>query len=141
MRALVTGAECFIGSHLVDALLDRGINPRLYVLRGSTTSNLPAGRSDLEIVRGDLLSGEGIEEAVEGIDTIFHLAAVTKGYYRSHFVGPNLLFMKNLNSCSHGVWTAGSEIAALFPGSCPGYSPPDRNGRPGVFPDLCSGLG
>jgi dihydroflavonol-4-reductase len=101
MRALVTGAECFIGSHLVDALLERGIKPRLFVLRGCTTSNLPAGQSDLEIVRGDLLSGDGVDDAVEGIDTIFHLAAVTKGYDRRHFVGPNLTFMKNLIASLH----------------------------------------
>ena len=36
MDALVTGAESFVGSHLVDTLAERGYQPRLFVLRGQS---------------------------------------------------------------------------------------------------------
>jgi nucleoside-diphosphate-sugar epimerase len=95
IRPLITGAESFIGSHLVDALCRRGIKPRLFVLNNTDLSNLRGKYNDL-IVQGDLRTGEGLREAVKGVDILFHLASVTRGYTRHHFVSGNLRMSNNI---------------------------------------------
>lgn len=73
-RVLVTGGAGFIGSHLVDAL--QGCQVR--VLDNFSTGkaeNLERARQrpEVEVVTGDLL-GEGLAEALQDIDVVFHLA-------------------------------------------------------------------
>jgi dTDP-glucose 4,6-dehydratase len=81
-RALVTGAAGFVGSHLVEELVDHGYQVRAFVRYTSTNNlgflaDLPAEkRAGVEIVAGDLRDGEAIREAAKGIDVIFHLAAL-----------------------------------------------------------------
>ena len=75
---LVTGAEGFIGSHLVDSLLGQGATVRALVHYN------PFGRwgwlqdrgSDVEIIAGDVRDGERVASAVAGVDVVFHLAAL-----------------------------------------------------------------
>jgi dihydroflavonol-4-reductase len=69
---LVTGATGFIGSHLIQKLSSMGKSVRCLVRRKTT---LPA---EVEVVLGDLTSGHGVEEALRGVDTVIHLAGVTK---------------------------------------------------------------
>src|SRR5690242_5535392 len=74
---LVTGGGGFIGSHLVDALLERGDEVR--VLDNFSTGdrrNLLHVRHDVEIVEGDLRSYERAHAAVRGCDLVFHQAAL-----------------------------------------------------------------
>ena len=77
-RVLVTGAEGFIGSHLVDELLDRGAEVRAFVHYN------PFGRwgwlqdriSDVEFLQGDVRDGERVATAATGVEVVFHLAAL-----------------------------------------------------------------
>lgn len=71
-RVLVTGATGFIGHHLVKALLERGDQVRCLVRPTSDTSRIPT--TDIELVTGDVLDPSSLAEAVEGIDTVYHLA-------------------------------------------------------------------
>jgi dihydroflavonol-4-reductase len=73
---LVTGATGFIGSHLVERLVAEGRSVRCLVRRSSTVRNLPLGA--IELACGDLSSGEGVAEALRGVDVVIHLAGVTK---------------------------------------------------------------
>ncbi|USN98183.1 MAG: GDP-mannose 4,6-dehydratase [Phycisphaeraceae bacterium] len=79
---LVTGAEGFIGSHLVEALVRRGSNVRAMVLYNSFNSwgwldsIDPAVRDRVEIVMSDVRDPGAVEEAVTGCRVIFHLAAL-----------------------------------------------------------------
>ena len=75
---LVTGGEGFIGSTLVDHLLERGANVRAYVhYKPYGSAGYLAGREDdVEILAGDVRDGERVSEAVHGCDTVFHLAAL-----------------------------------------------------------------
>jgi len=77
-RVLVTGAEGFIGSHLVDELLKQGAQVRALVHYN------PFGRfgwlqdraDDVEILPGDVRDGERVARVVDGMDVVFHLAAL-----------------------------------------------------------------
>ncbi len=71
---LVTGGAGFIGSHLVDALLRQGHLVRvLDDLSTGHRQNLPR---QVEFLRGDITDPTAVEEAFEGIDACFHLAAI-----------------------------------------------------------------
>ena len=75
-RYLVTGGAGFIGSHVVEALMERGAPVRVVDdLSTGRRSNL-AGWSDVELVEADL-ADEGVAvRAVAGIDQVIHLAAI-----------------------------------------------------------------
>jgi UDP-glucose 4-epimerase len=76
-RCLVTGGGGFIGSHLVDALLDGGHEVR--VLDNFSTGdrgNLLHLSADVEILEGDLRSFERVASAASGCDLVFHQAAL-----------------------------------------------------------------
>ncbi|GHO68963.1 NmrA family transcriptional regulator [Ktedonobacter sp. SOSP1-52] len=70
---LVTGGTGTLGRHLIPRLQDAGCKVR--VLSRSSHEN----REGIEFVTGDLATGEGVEAAVEGTETIVHCAGSSKG--------------------------------------------------------------
>lgn len=77
-RALVTGGASFIGSTIVDRLLDRGASVR--VADDFSSGIYPnveehVERGDIELVRGDLRAEGVAGQALGGVDVVFHLAA------------------------------------------------------------------
>jgi dihydroflavonol-4-reductase len=70
MRAFVTGGSGFIGSHLIESLLGRGFEVRALVHR----SPIQNGRK-LQVVSADICDREHLEQALEGVDILFHLAS------------------------------------------------------------------
>lgn len=90
-KVLVTGGASFIGSHLVDALLDRGASVRV-------VDNLSSGRldnlrrhveaGDVELIEADLNDPHVADRAVAGRNLVFHLAADHggRGYVDLHQV-------------------------------------------------------
>lgn len=81
MRALVTGAAGFIGSHLVERLLADGNTViGLDDLSTGREENLPAGRQELRTVRGTILDGALVDHLVSEVDTVFHLAAAVGAF-------------------------------------------------------------
>ena len=76
MRYLVTGGAGFIGSHIVQALLEQGADVR--VLDNFSTGkreNLAGESNRIQIVEADLRDAERVREAVRGVDVVFHEAA------------------------------------------------------------------
>lgn len=81
-KVLVTGADGFIGSHLVESLLDRGYEVRAFVYYNSFNSwGWLETLSDeklkhVEVFMGDIRDGVRVKEAMIGVSKIFHLAAL-----------------------------------------------------------------
>lgn len=78
-RVLVTGGAGFIGSHLVDRLLDEGFE--VVVLDDFSAGRMENlsncfGRDGFVLVRGDVRDGNFVRRVVEGVDVVFHLAAL-----------------------------------------------------------------
>lgn len=77
--ALVTGAAGFIGGHLARALLDRGYHVRGFDDLSSGRRAVVAGLDtdpNFEFVEGDLRDADAVRRAVEGVDYVFHEAAI-----------------------------------------------------------------
>ncbi len=75
MKALVTGAGGFIGSHIASALLERGYKVRGLFYFGEDTRGLE--KKGIEAVFGDLTDPGTIGGVADGIDIVFHLATRT----------------------------------------------------------------
>ena len=73
MKAFVTGATGFVGSHVARVLADQGANLRLLVRTGSDPKNIQQLNADRVI--GDLCDPESIDRAMAGCDVVFHVAA------------------------------------------------------------------
>jgi len=77
MKCLVTGGAGFIGSHLVDALVQRGDSVRvLDNLVTGDRKNLAAAWERIEFISGDIREPRDIERALAGIEVVFHQAAL-----------------------------------------------------------------
>ena len=81
-KILVTGADGFIGSHLVENLLARGHDVRAFVYYNSFNSwgwldTLPAAQlKQLDVFAGDIRDPNGVQTAMQGCNVVFHLAAL-----------------------------------------------------------------
>ena len=117
MKALVTGATGFVGSHVAHWLADQGAELRLLVRPTSLTANLEGIAG--ERVTGDLREPESLRKAVEGCEAVFHVAADYRLWtrepqemYRSNVEGTrNILQMAQEAGVRRVVYT--SSVATM----------------------------
>jgi 2-alkyl-3-oxoalkanoate reductase len=86
MKALVTGANGFLGRHVVGALLARGVEVRALVRPAARLEEL-GWPSSVEVFRADLRTSRELRSAFEGVDVLVHLAAVVSGGEDVQFAG------------------------------------------------------
>ena len=81
-QVIVTGSEGFIGSHLTEELVKRGHKVRAFVCYNSFNSwgwldrIDPKVLAEIEVIAGDVRDAQSIGKAIEGCETVFHLAAL-----------------------------------------------------------------
>ncbi len=102
-RVLITGGAGFVGSHLADALLQRGhevrvidcLSPQVHA-----TGIPPYLSPQVEFVQGDMRDSDALRRAVRNVDVIFHLAAAVgvgqSMYEIAHYMGANTQGTANL---------------------------------------------
>lgn len=84
-KILVTGADGFIGSHLTEALVAQGYDVRAFVFYNSFNSwGWLDHRRDLDVFAGDIRDPHGVKQAMQGCDTVLHLAALIAIPYSYH---------------------------------------------------------
>jgi len=95
MRSLVTGANGFIGSHVTRRLLAAGRDVTAFILPGTDESNLEG--VDCRRVYGDVNDPRAVREAVDGCETVFHLAAIYAVWMRD----PKKMWDVNVTGSTH----------------------------------------
>ena len=130
MKAFLTGATGFLGSHVAQVLAEQGADLRLLVRSTSNLKNLEglhSGSVGVETATGDLRDAASIEKAMSGCDTVFHVAADYRLWvrdpgemYRSNVEGTRAIFeAARKNGVRRVVYT--SSVATI------GFT---RNGHP-----------
>ncbi len=89
-NCLVTGGCGFLGSWIVRQLLEDGCTVRAFAVPGESRANIEG--LDVEVVEGDVRSRRDVERAVEGMDTVFHAAAI----YDDWAPDPTLMYDVNM---------------------------------------------
>ncbi|MDH4319752.1 MAG: NAD-dependent epimerase/dehydratase family protein [Desulfobulbaceae bacterium] len=118
---LITGGAGFIGSNLVDNLLAQGCHVR--VLDNFSTGkrdNLPQTNPALEILEGDITDSGIVQEAVQGVSAVVHLAAVASvqasvetpgATHQANFIGTlNLLEACRRNSIKRFIFSSSAAV-------------------------------
>lgn len=80
--ALVTGSSGFVGQRLVEMLVERGAE-RVVAFDISAPPE-PFRQPQVETVRGDITDAEAVKKAAEGVECIFHIAALVGPYHEEH---------------------------------------------------------
>ncbi len=101
MKALITGATGFVGSHLADKLLEK--NYEVYCLKRKTSSTRWLDDKNVNYVDGDLFSNEALEKCISGMDYVFHVAGVVKAKTKEGFYHGNYYSTKNLLEITNKV--------------------------------------
>jgi UDP-glucose 4-epimerase len=125
-RVLVTGADGFIGSHLVEALVCAGAKVRPFCFYNSNGSwgwldaVEPEIKSELDVVMGDIRDARRVEEACRQVDVVFNLAALIAIPYSyqapESFIDTNVRGTLNVleavrrSGCSRLVHASTSEV-------------------------------
>ena len=107
-KVLVTGADGFIGSHLVEALMAEGCKVRAFVYYNSFGSwgwlDNSKVKNDIEIFSGDVRDPFGVKQAMKSVDVVFHLAALIAIPYSYH--SPNSYIDTNVTGTLNIVQAA-----------------------------------
>lgn len=118
VHALITGANGFIGMHLTERLMADGRRVRLFVRKPETVARLK--QSGAEVVVGTLDDEEALARAVDGVETVYHLAAMTAALRVDDMMRANGAGSSNIaRACAAGqqrpVLVHVSSIAAAGP--------------------------
>ena len=114
-KVLVTGADGFIGSHLTETLVERGYDVRAFTFYNSFNTwgwldFLPDEiKKEIEILPGDIRDPNGVRNAMAGIESVFHLAALIAIPFSYHspdsYVDTNIKGTLNVLQAARGLGT------------------------------------
>ena len=122
-KILITGGAGFIGSHVVRCFCKKGIFPTCYVKKTTDATYLPLNKID--ICYGDILNLNDLAKAMQGVDTIIHIASKVSDWgSKSDFYRTNIEGTLNVLKAGH---MAGVKYF-IITGSISSYGEENSNG-------------
>lgn len=101
MKAFVTGGTGFVGSHLIDRLLEKGYE--VHALKRKTSDTKWLDGKNVNFVEGDLFSNDVLKNVIKDMDYVFHVAGVVKAKDLAGYQRGNSLSTKNLIEITNEV--------------------------------------
>ncbi|MCY2925999.1 MAG: NAD-dependent epimerase/dehydratase family protein [Planctomycetota bacterium] len=127
MKALVTGASGFVGSHLVERLLGEGAQVACLARAGSDLARL--AEAGAAVIRPDWEDPAALARATDGADVVFHAAGLTRGRSAGEYMAANAAVTARLvqaaASAGVGRFVYVSSLAAAGPN--PSVAPLDES--------------
>lgn len=127
-KVILTGASGFLGSHIAEILLNKGISAHVLLRQSSSLSNIPL---ECILSRVDFMNPDSIASSLENADVIIHSAGATSAGSQEEFdranglITRNMLIARNI-SASDALFIFISSQAASGPG---GKGPATNYGR------------
>ena len=98
-KVLVTGAGGFIGSHLTELLVKKGYDVKAFVHYNSSNKwgwlDASDVKNNVEVITGDIRDMDSVYAAMQGCDSVFHLAALIGIPYS--YVSPQAYIKTNID--------------------------------------------
>jgi nucleoside-diphosphate-sugar epimerase len=94
-KVVITGATGFIGSHTADFFLTKGVSVRCLVRRHHTSLGWIENK-DIEVKRGDLSEPDVLDDLLHDVDTVIHVAGITKAKSSAEYYTGNVQSTQNL---------------------------------------------
>lgn len=132
MNVLVTGGTGFIGSFLVERLVNRGDWVRCLVLEGESLGRI--GQLSVQWHYGDLCRRETLTQAVRSVDYVYHLAGVKQAWDEAQYFRVNLEGTKNL---LEACLSENRTLKRFLFTSSQAAAGPSHEGRPLTEDDAC----
>lgn len=129
MKILLTGGTGFVGPVVAKALARRGHQIRALVRRTSDRTHLDAV-GGIEYAFGDVCDADSLPPALDGVDAVMHVAAVTKGLKRDDYFRVNHFGTRQLVEAA-----VAAGVERFVHCSTLAAAGPMRNGRPSVEED------
>jgi UDP-glucose 4-epimerase len=129
LNVLVTGGAGFIGSHVVDQLVDKGYRARILDNLSTGSLNNIKGHvksGKIEFIEGDIRDVSAVEESLQGIDVVIHLAALVS--VPLSIVNPDLTFEINVKGTMNLLHFSVKQSVKrfVFISSCSVYGDPNQ---------------
>lgn len=104
MRVLLTGASGFVGSHVLESLVSRGIDTAVLVRSSSKRDFIAPYLDRIQVCTGSILDRTGLDHALEGITHVIHCAGLTRARRPEEFFEGNHIGTRNVVEAvnSHG---------------------------------------
>ena len=128
MKAFVTGGTGFIGSHLVEALLESDDYNEVRCLVRTTDKWLSG--LNFKRVKGDLQDLSALGKGLEGADVLFHIAAIVKAPTRKEFIHANVDATENLLRIAQKKGVKNLVILSSLAAAGPSNGSPKTEGEP-----------
>lgn len=129
MKAIVTGGTGFIGSHVVDILVQNGHSVRLFSRKAEMPERLNS--SDVELVQGNLKDHDSVLDAMEGMDVIFHIGEI-KNTSRTAAERNTRLVERMVDHLSQTKFSRFVFISSLSVAGIPSEFPADEETKPSI---------
>lgn len=135
MKVFVTGGTGFVGSHLVEALLNRGDEVTCLVRNPSKAQKLFAAHMP-RTVEGNLFDNDALSTGCEGVDAVFHVAGVTAARSPSEFHTINaeatrtVVHVAKRAAANLHRFVSVSSVAAVGPSALGRVVPDDQTPQP-----------
>lgn len=101
MKLLLTGANGFVGSHILDRLVRSGRDVTILLRKTSDTRFIRGHLPHVRVVYGSLHAQESLRQALEGVDVVIHCAGKTKAVRKQEYHAVNVEGTQNVvNACN-----------------------------------------